>query len=465
MEEMTLPWGDGEKGEGEGPAGDGEAARTILTVSEVNRMAKRRLESLSVEVQGEVSGVKTGYGYYVYFDLRDREAALPAILPRRQYDALDFPLVEGSLVLVAGKLSIYEKQGRYQIRVSRVSPYGEGEIQRRVEALKRKLHAEGLFDDSRKADLPAFPSRIGVVSSPRGAAIRDVLVTIRRRFPPAGCYVRGVKVQGEGAERQICEALEFFESEYEVDLVILARGGGSIQDLEPFNSEAVARTIAGMSVPVVCGVGHEPDVTISDLVADHRASTPTGAAEAAVPDRCSVTEYLGGAAASMARHVAGEVRSEARRLAALRRSPLYRNPYALLGRFMERWERAASDLPASPARGLRRNRERLSAVLSRPVFTRGRELTYRDAMRLEKSAGRLLEAGPRFIERKSMDLKRVEASLKALSPLAVLKRGYSITFASDTGRVVRASEEVETGSRLKIRLGRGGLDAEVTGKE
>ena len=280
-EDLTLPWEEPEEGAGE----QEEKVETVLTVSEVNRLARGALERISVTVQGEVSGLNARYPYYVYLSLRDAEATLPAILPKRVFDGLDFALEEGAVVVVEGMLTLFEKQGRYQIRVARMRPFGEGELQRRIEMIKKKLQAEGLFDDSRKKPLPAFPQRIGVVTSPRGAAIKDVTVTLARRFPPAEAFIKGVRVQGAGAVEQICAALHFFDYDFPVDLVILARGGGSAEDLEPFSTEEVARAVASMRVPVITGIGHEPDVSIADLVADRRASTPTGAAEAAVPDR------------------------------------------------------------------------------------------------------------------------------------------------------------------------------------
>lgn len=460
-DELTLPWPDEEE---EAPEG-GFPSETVLTVSQVNRMARESLERITVVVQGEISGLSSGYPYYVYFDLRDSEASLPALLTQRQFKALDFKMEDGALVTVKGTLSLYEKGGKYQMRVAALRPFGEGELQRRIEALKRKLQAEGLFDDARKKPLPQFPLRIGVVTSTRGAAIRDVTVTASRRFPPAAVFVRGVTVQGAGAVEQICAALDIFDSDFPVDLVILARGGGSIQDLEPFNTEEVARAIARLSVPVISGIGHEPDVTVSDLVADWRASTPTGAAEAAVPDRSEVAALLGKVAGSLHRHALRDVQAGARQLVGVRRRPLFKGPEFLLGRFMQRWERAADALPPSPRRGLSRSRDRLALVTGRPVFRRPGEMLDRRRAGLEALRARLVQGVVRDVEGKAGSLDKVKARAEALSPLAVLERGYSITFHGDSGRVVRTSGEVEPGTPLKIKLGRGTVEAEVTGKE
>ncbi|MBU1942755.1 MAG: exodeoxyribonuclease VII large subunit [Actinobacteria bacterium] len=460
-EEMTLPWDE----PGEPEAEQESPTERVLSVTEVNRMAKGALERFEVLVAGEVSNVSKPYAYYLYCNLRDEEAILPAIVPIRVFDALDFKLADGVSVLVRGTLSLYEKQGKYQVRVTEMSPYGVGEIQRRIEALKKKLQAEGLFADERKRALPAFPGRIGVVTSPRGAAIRDVTVTLARRFPAARVFVRGVRVQGEGAVEQICAALDLFDGAWPVDVVILARGGGSIEDLEPFSTEPVARKVASMSVPVITGIGHEPDVSVADLVADRRASTPTAAAEAAVPDRSQVTAVLAGSSSHMRRCVDRRLNVASAGLVHLRRAGVYRSPDVLLSAPMQRLERLMMALPASPARGLARARARFDGVCLRPVFRLPGQLLARRALEVEGVGARLQAAGVRSIERRRGTLERLIAKARALSPLAVLERGYSITFKAGTGEVVRDSDEVETGEGVSIRLAKGALDAQVTGKE
>lgn len=459
-EELTLPWShDGENAEG------GFTGEVALTVSQVNRMARESLERITVFVQGEISGLSSGYSYYVYFNLRDSEASLPALLTKRQFKSLDFKMEDGAMVLARGALSLYEKGGKYQLRVTGLSPFGEGDLRRRIEALKKKLQAEGLFKDSAKKPLPRFPLRIGVVTSTRGAAIRDVTVTASRRFPPAAIFVRGVTVQGEGAVRQICDALDFFDNRFPVDLVILARGGGSIEDLEPFNTEEVARAIVRLRVPIISGIGHEPDVSVSDLVADWRASTPTGAGQAAVPDRSEVEAMLGKMASSVQGYVGRDIHAAQRQMVGIRRRPLWGSTEFLLGRFMQRWERAAETLPASPGRGISRNRGRLALVTGHPVFRRPGELMDRRRSGLEVLRARMARGIVNYIEKNESSLAAARARLEALSPLAVLGRGYSITFHGEKGGVVRSSDEVERGTPLEIRLGSGTVKADVTGKE
>jgi exodeoxyribonuclease VII large subunit len=462
-DELLLPWAEDETGGGAIP-GELPPDEKILTVSEVNRLARQRLEAITVTVQGEVSKLTTGYAYYVYFDLRDTDASLPAIMTQQQLKGLGFDLEEGASVVVRGNLTLYERQGKYQVRVIELRPFGEGEIQRRIEELKKRLQAEGLFDDARKMALPAFPERIGVVTSPRGAAVRDVVVTLGRRFPPARVFLRGVRVQGTAAVRQICAALDFFDAKWPVDVVVLARGGGSLQDLEPFNSEEVARAIARMRVPLVSGIGHEPDVTIADLVADRRASTPTGAAEAVVPDRADVRALLAKTGEALRRRETAEFEMSRSGLEGVASRPLYRGPEFLLGPPKQRWERAAFSLPSSPRRGVTRALNRLSVVSTRPVFRRVGVLLAGARARLESRGSLVSQSAVRVIERQSSSLEKTGTRLSALSPLAVLDRGYSITFDAGSSAVIRSSAEVATGDSIHVRLAKGTLDAEVTGK-
>jgi len=468
-EEWILPLNEDEEVPPISQTGEREStaplADEVLTVSEVNRLARFALEGITVTVQGEISRLATGYRYYVYFDLRDTESTLPAILTQNQLNDLDFKLEEGMSVVVHGTLTLYERQGKYQIRIDWLRPFGEGDIQRRIELLKKKLHAEGLFDDSRKKPLPIYPQKIGVVTSPRGAAVRDVIVTLSRRFPPVDVYIKGVTVQGIGAIEEITDALRFFDERFPVDVVILARGGGSLQDLEPFNSEAVARTIAAMRIPVITGIGHEPDVTIADLVADRRASTPTGAAEAAVPDRKEVHLRLVKISASLKRSVSSTLAGSSGELRSIRKRPIFKGGDFLFGRFMQTWERAARELVTSPVRGFERKVQRLSRLLQSPVLRRPEFLLERKRTELDHTATNFFDAGRDSIRFWRAKLENMEMRIRALSPLSVLERGYSITFRESDGNVVRSSKEVEEGECLKIKLHEGSLRAEVKGKE
>ncbi len=441
------------------------AGEKVLTVSEVNRIARQRLESVYVIVMGEISRLTTGYPYFVYFDLRDPDALLPAIIPKQDFLNLDFSLEDGMLVVVEGTLTLFEKQGKYQIRVEQVRPFGEGEIQRRIEALKRKLAAEGLFDDSLKKPLPAFPEKIGVITSPRGAAVRDITVTLNKRFPPAQVYVRGVLVQGTRAVDEIVGALEFFDKIFPVDVIILARGGGSLQDLEPFNSEKVARAISGTSVPVITGIGHEPDVTIADLVADYRASTPTGAAQAAVPDKLEVLSVLEKAYNAIYRRSSYHLQALSQNLAHFARRPVFIRPGMILEKFFQILERDMRFLYESPAKGIRTKRERVRAVLQSSVFKKPEVIFSGWDSLLALTLGAFLSSAHRDIWRKSETATRLQTKLEALNPTSILKRGYSITFSRKEKKILKSSHEVERGDEIRVVLSQGWIDAEVFEKE
>jgi exodeoxyribonuclease VII large subunit len=264
------------------------------TVTEITRSIKQLLEGgfASVIVEGEISNFKRHSSGHVYFTLKDEGAQLPAVLWRSRVSALRFAPEDGMKVVCSGRITVYEPRGNYQIDVQAMRPLGVGELQAAFERLKEKLAAEGLFDQARKKPLPLFPLRIGIITSPTGAVIQDMRNVIGRRFPGVQIILRPVNVQGTGAAEEIAGALDDFNRYGQVDVLIVARGGGSLEDLWAFNDEAVARAIARSTLPVVSAVGHETDFTIADFVADLRAPTPSAAAELVVPDRREVLENV-----------------------------------------------------------------------------------------------------------------------------------------------------------------------------
>jgi len=266
-----------------------------LTVSELTRNIKQLLESgfPSAAVQGEISNFKRHSSGHLYFTLKDAGAQLPCVLWRSRAAGLRFEPADGLTVVAAGRITVYEVRGSYQLDVQSMRPAGVGELQAAFEKLKAALAAEGLFDADRKRPLPPFPRRIGIVTSPTGAVLQDMKNVFRRRFPSLHLILRPVRVQGAGAAPEIAQAIDDFSAYGKVDLVILARGGGSLEDLWPFNEEAVARAIARSSIPVVSAIGHETDFTIADFVADLRAPTPSAAAELVVPDAGALLENVG----------------------------------------------------------------------------------------------------------------------------------------------------------------------------
>lgn len=373
-----------------------------------------------VLVMGEISNLHAARSGHAYFTLKDEDGQIRAALFRGNAGRLRFELEEGLEVVVEAEVSIYAARGDLQLIVRGVEPRGVGALQLAFEQLRRRLEAEGLFDPARKRAIPVHPRRIGVVTSPTGAAIRDVLEVTGRRFPAIPILIAPCLVQGESAPAEIAAALARIGREPEIDVVLLVRGGGSLEDLQAFNSERVARAVLASPVPVVAGVGHETDVTIADLVADARAATPSAAAMLATPDR----EAL-----------ARAVERDRRRL---------------LGWIGGRVERARARL----AHGV----EALSArsPQARIERARAREARARTAAEV---------AILRRLERSRRQFGESAARLEALSPLGVLARGFALVRRADDGRIVRSAGDVQPEDRIDVRLAAGRLRARVETSE
>jgi len=438
-----------------------------LSVSELNRDVRTLLETElpRLWVEGEISNLARPASGHVYFSLKDDGAQIRCAFFRQRQRGLAFRPENGQQVLVRGRVSLYEPRGDYQMIVEQMEEAGEGELRRRFDALKKKLAAEGLFDEALKRPIPRLPRRIGVVTSPTGAAVRDILHVLARRFPAVPVIVYPTAVQGDAAPAEIVAALETAGRRAECDVLILARGGGSLEDLWSFNEEAVARAVRTSPVPVVTGIGHEIDFTIADFAADLRAPTPSGAAELVVPDW---------------REWSLRADQAARRLAS-----------ALDRRLQERGQtldRLARRLTlASPARRLRHQHERLDALSRRMAAARAAILTGA-GHRLERLEARLLAASPagrlqalhgrwtladrtlrRVMPERLQALRtRLAGDARALntvSPLATLERGYAIVTAEAGGAVLRDAAEAAPGLRVKARLARGAVVATVEATE
>ena len=403
-----------------------EAARTprppgprVWSVSQVNRAVRGLLED-SVEplwVGGEVGGWTRSRAGHRYFTLKDDRAQLRCVMFARDAERLPTDPDEGTQVRVFGQLTLYEARGEYQFVVRRLEGEGaEGLWRLAFEKLRTKLEAEGLLDAKRKRALPAYPACVGVVTSLEGAALKDIVSVLARRAPWVSVIVRGTRVQGEGASLEIAAALRDVTESGLADVVIVGRGGGSVEDLWAFNEEPVARAIAGSPVPVVSAVGHEVDVTISDLVADLRAPTPSAAAEAVVPDNHVVLTGL--------RRIPGQLGRALRGVAERRRSAV-RGRLESLGRAMER--------RFGPPR-----------------------------QALDRAMGRLERATRATAQERRRRLGTLVARLEALSPLATLRRGYSVARAPD-GRVLRAVAEFPRGTTFELRVTDGTVSAEALG--
>ncbi len=438
--------------------------RDVYTVSRLNREVRGLLEGTlgSIWLEAEISNFARPASGHWYFSLKDESAQVRCAMFRQRNAGLGMVPREGMRVLVRARVGLYEPRGEFQLVVDHLEEAGEGELRRRLEVLKRRLAAEGLFDAERKRPLPPLPGRIGVVTSPTGAAFRDILHVLRRRFPAIPVLLYPVPVQGEGAAAQIAAAIAAAAERAEVDVLIIARGGGSLEDLWAFNEEAVVRAIAACPLPIVTGVGHEVDFTIADLAADVRAPTPSAAAELVVPD---ASEWLRSLSGSMARLAGAWRRAAARReedLGWVRRRLAQLHPGLLV-------ERQAQRLDELWVRMGRAARVRLAEAGHQLAARRAELLGLSPAVRLAALSRRLDVLDARLrpavaarVEHASAELARLAGTLHAVSPLATLERGYSITRRIADGRLVVDAAEAAAGTELEVRLASGTLEARVT---
>lgn len=405
--------------------------RRPYSVSEVLGLAKSALESISVRVVGEVSELTDRSGYKaVYFTLCDGDAVLPCLMWRDRYEASGVRLSLGTQVEAEGQMTVYAAKGRMQFQVRSLALAGEGVLRMQVAELARRLESEGLMADERKRALPELPEVIGVVTSPRGKAVHDVLRTLARRYPVARLAVAGVAVEGRDAAESIVAGIEAVASSG-AEVLILCRGGGSYEDLMPFNDERVARAVAACPVPVVCGIGHEPDTTIADMVADVRASTPTAAAEAVAPDSGDIARHLSSAGKRLLASASSRVGGASHRLEALASRPVLRDPHAIVGIRAQRLDLAADALDrALPGR---------LAMASREVAELARRVESAGARRYEIEVGRV---------------DRMSSRLADLSPLGILGRGYSICYG-EGGRAVRNADVLSSGDAVSVKFAAG----------
>ncbi len=418
----------------------GATAENAYSISDLTRSIRDVLESTfdEVWVAGEISNFRSPGSGHLYFTLKDASATLSAVMFRGDASRLSFPLKDGLAVLARGPITVYEARGQYQIRVVEMRPRGQGSLQEKFEALKRKLDAEGLFDTDRKRELPVFPQLIGIVTSLQGAVLQDFTKILKRRAPGIRIHVRGVRVQGEGAAPEIVEAIEAFNRDREVEVVVVARGGGSLEDLWPFNEEIVARAIAASAIPTISAVGHETDFTIADFVADLRAPTPSAAAELVSREWDEWREEIAALAQRLeraTRHSLVERRSQWERLA---QSYVFREPR----RVVEQMQQRVDDLTELLRDRLRRN-----------VEDRRHHL--------EKLLLRWTAVDPRdVIVRRREQLTQWEARLRALGPTATLQRGYALVL-DDKGRIIRDANPKLVGKDASVRLARGSLSVKV----
>jgi exodeoxyribonuclease VII large subunit len=424
--------------------------RRIWTVSRLNLEAQGLLEGSFplLWIEGELSNLSRPASGHVYFSLKDDRAQVSAAMFRNRAQLLRFAPRDGMQVLVRARVTLYVPRGSYQLVIEHMEEAGEGRLRREFEQLREKLRAEGLFEDSRKRPLPPFPRQIGVITSATGAALRDILHVLARRCPQLPVLIYPAAVQGRDAPAQLRAALALANQRQECDVLILARGGGSLEDLWAFNDEQLARAVAASTIPVVSAVGHEVDVALTDYVADLRAPTPSAAAELVSPDLSAVSQRLGALGRRLAVRMQHGLQREQERLGWLEKR---------LGRPEQRIQQTAQQLDELEARMRRQLQQRLALPGQRLVQLQ-RRLTSRDPrallalneQRLNGLLRRLPLPLPRQIRDRQRDLTQLSHRLHAVSPLAVLGRGYSITFRD--GAAVRSTADLRSGDVLSTRL-------------
>ncbi len=395
-------------------------AQTIITVSQLNAYIKAMLDGdprlSELLVRGEISNFTNHRTGHFYMTLKDEKSLIRAVMFKSSASRLKFLPEHGMKVIVRGRVAVFERDGQYQLYLEDMQPDGIGALHVAFEQLKERLRKEGLFDESRKRPIPKLPSRIGVITSPTGAAVRDILNILKRRFPLARVRLYPVLVQGDGSPPQILEALSWFNENRGADVIILGRGGGSLEELWAFNDERVARAVAASYIPVVSAVGHETDFTISDFVSDLRAPTPSAAAELCVPSSAELSQRFLNLNARMSLLV---------------------------------------------HRGVERRRERLKLLSQKRVLQSPRYYIDDRRMTVEQLSRSISVRLSLILSNKRRELERRAAALHALSPLAVLSRGYAAV--RHKGEIIRSVEQVAPGEELAVRVADGFIDARVTG--
>lgn len=422
-------------------------SRHIYTVSEITRDIKIILENTFAEVwvEGEVSGINKISTGTVFFALKDKEGLLRCVMFYSYASGVKFEIKDGMQVICFGKVGVYEKEGKYQLYVQQVEPKGVGSLQLALEQLKQKLEKEGLFRPEHKKPIPYLPSRIGVVTSLSGAAIKDILKVLDRRFSDIHVIIHPVRVQGEGAKEEIAQAIKDFNRFNEelsrqerVEVLIVGRGGGSIEDLWAFNEEIVARAIYNSGIPVISAVGHERDVTIADLVADLRAPTPSVAAELVTPQKEDLREKLN-----------------------VLTSGLKRSLLDTATDLQEAVDDLAHRLSLNIAHALELNIARFSAACKKLALLNPRALVQQYKIKALDLARQIYVRAGHFIKLREAEFIKAAEKLSGLSPLNILSRGYSITFKMPQGQVLKDIKVIKAGDTLKTRLHKGEILSQV----
>jgi exodeoxyribonuclease VII large subunit len=440
---------------------DEQAVRNVYTVSQLNLEARALLEEnfSRIWVEGEISNLARPRSGHIYFSLKDDRCQLRCAMFRMHNRRIDFTPEDGLQVLANGRISLYPERGDFQLIVQFMEEAGAGVLRRAFEALKQRLADEGLFDESHKHALPSLPRRIGVVTSPTGAALRDILSILARRFPAIPVLVYPVPVQGAGAAPEIVRMLDMAGSRGECDVLILARGGGSLEDLWAFNEESVARAIHRCGIPVVTGIGHEVDVTIADFAADRRAATPSAAAELVSPEATEWRLKISAGVQRLARHARRRLGDEQRGLVALQRRLIH--PRRRLFDLSQGLDALLARLARAARHGDMTRRSLLAKVDARLRQRDPSRVLQIHASTWRQLTQRLHHARGRDLMQRRARLAGIVRAMEAVSPGRTLERGYAIVTRADDGALVRGSNQVRVGDEIDTRLASGQLRSTV----
>jgi exodeoxyribonuclease VII large subunit len=434
-----------------------------ISVSQLNRRVKTLIEQGlgRVWVEGEISNLSRHGSGHIYLSLKDDSAQVSAAWFRQRQRGPAIGFKNGDRVLAYGLVSIYEARGNYQLIIEQMEPAGEGVLKRRFDALKLKLANEGLFDEDRKRPLPALPGRIGIITSPTGAAVRDILSILGRRFPAVPVVIYPAAVQGDVAAGELGSALETAIRRAECDVLILTRGGGSLEDLWAFNDEQLARAIAACPIPTISAIGHEIDFTIADFVADVRAPTPSGAAEIVVPNQSDWLHRIGGLAARIARVGQRTLEDKAQQLDWLGRRLLASSPAATLQRQRDSLREHSGRLRSAMRQQLLEQKSQLQSVSAELLALSPALSVQRSITRLAQLRVRLSTSARDRLSNTSHKIALLARALNSVSPLATLDRGYAIVKNETSGNVLLNAAGVAPGEDIRARLSRGEIVATV----
>lgn len=441
----------------------------VLSIKDLTRYIKGRLENdprlSDVWVRGEISNFTRHSSGHMYFTLKDADSRVKAIMFASHNQRLPFMPKDGTKVLARGNISVYERDGQYQLYVTQMQPDGIGSLYLAYEQLKRKLELEGLFDPRSKKPIPRFPKAVGVITSPTGAAVRDIMITLQRRYPMVPVLLYPVSVQGTHAVPSIVKAIEAMNVLGEADVLIVGRGGGSLEELWAFNEEAVARAIFASKLPVISAVGHETDFTIADFVADLRAATPTAAAELAVPHYLELKQQIAYETQRLYRGLQQRLQESRERLERAKRSPYLTNPRKQLLEPAERLDRLTEQLRFRMKDKLADARQQKLGLEHKLASFNPRDQVLFAKRRRMTSERQLVMAMQTLVKGKRAAFDARIRHMDALSPLKIMQRGYSLVYNEKRTALIKSIKQIQPGDLVKVRLTDGQLDCHVWSME